>query len=518
VQIPRSVSVAALALTLLGAGVGAAQAAAPGSAPGSASSGSTAPATGPRVTSHPRPDAVTVPAHTLTHFSHLLHPGGRTANQTSTNWSGYATQNGTFTTVSSSWIEPSVSCTSSGIVAFWIGLDGWGSQTVEQDGTGVDCSSGSPQYFAWWETYPANAIQQYSDPVSPGDQLSSTVTAQGGGQYNMVLTDSTQGWTETNPVSASGSNASAEIIAEAVTSGSSVTPLPNFGQVTFTGNSIDNQSLSAAGAQAIDMTNGQGGPVIAKTGPLDGSGDFSVYFGSSVPGGNTVTVNSPGNQTGTVGGSANLQITGSDSGGASLSYSATGLPPGTSISGSGLISGTFSASGTYDVTVTAKDSTGATGTASFTWTVNGGGGDVVTVTNPGAQTSTVGGAVSLQIHATDSASGQTLSYSASGLPAGLSINARSGLISGTPSTAGGSTVTVTVRDGTGATGTTSFGWTVTGSGGGCGGLAAWSSGTAYAPGDQVSYGGHKWTSLWYSTGVQPGSPVAWDIWQDDGAC
>ena len=61
----------------------------------------------------------------------------------------------------------------------------------------------------------------------------------------------------------------------------------------------------------------------------------------------------------------------------------------------------------------------------------GGTGNTVTVTNPGSQSSTVGTAASLQVHATDSASGQTLTYSASGLPAGLSINSSSGLISGT---------------------------------------------------------------------------------------
>jgi endo-1,4-beta-xylanase len=95
--------------------------------------------------------------------------------------------------------------------------------------------------------------------------------------------------------------------------------------------------------------------------------------------------------------------------------------------------------------------------------------NTVTVTNPGTQTGTVGTAASVQVHATDSASGQTLSYSATGLPAGLAINATTGLISGTPTASGNNTVTVTVRDSTNATGTASFAWNISGGGGGGGG-------------------------------------------------
>lgn len=93
-------------------------------------------------------------------------------------------------------------------------------------------------------------------------------------------------------------------------------------------------------------------------------------------------------------------------------------------------------------------------------------GNTVTVTNPGAQTATVGTAKSLQITATDSAPGQTLTYSATGLPAGLTINPSTGLISGTPTTAQTTTSTVTATDTTGASGSATFAWTVGGGGGG----------------------------------------------------
>ena len=87
----------------------------------------------------------------------------------------------------------------------------------------------------------------------------------------------------------------------------------------------------------------------------------------------------------------------------------------------------------------------------------------VTVANPGNQTGTVGTAKSLQM----SASGGTTPYtwSATGLPAGESINSSTGLISGTPTTAATYSVTVTAKDSTGATGSASFSWTISTSGG-----------------------------------------------------
>ncbi|GGB43133.1 hypothetical protein GCM10011492_37590 [Flexivirga endophytica] len=87
----------------------------------------------------------------------------------------------------------------------------------------------------------------------------------------------------------------------------------------------------------------------------------------------------------------------------------------------------------------------------------------VTVNNPGSKSSPVNTAASLQL----AASGGTAPYtwSASGLPTGLSIS-NSGLISGTPTTAGTYTVKATATDSAGKSGTATFTWTITSSSGG----------------------------------------------------
>ena len=197
----------------------------------------------------------------------------------------------------------------------------------------------------------------------------------------------------------------------------------------------------------------------------------------------------PAAQSGVVGQQVSLQLVGSDpDAGQTLSWSASGLPAGLSINASsGLISGTIGSGATagspFTVTVTLTDNGSpllAT-SKSFTWTIgpaSGGGGGAnraPLLTAPAAQSGVVGQQVSLQLVGSDPDAGQTLSWSASGLPAGLSINASSGLISGTigsGATAGSPfTVTVTLTDnGSPLLATSkSFTWTIGPASGGGGG-------------------------------------------------
>ena len=98
-------------------------------------------------------------------------------------------------------------------------------------------------------------------------------------------------------------------------------------------------------------------------------GVFTTTGGTT--GANTVTVTNPGTQTATTGTAVSKQISATDSAaGQTLTFTATGLPAGLSISSAGLITGTPTTAGSSSVVVTAKDATGAAGTAAFGWTVN----------------------------------------------------------------------------------------------------------------------------------------------------
>lgn len=128
---------------------------------------------------------------------------------------------------------------------------------------------------------------------------------------------------------------------------------------------------------------------------------------------------------------------------------------GGNVTGAGIIADGDQAAGTSD-TITDINYDGVTLAP---------GADVVTVTNPGAQNSINGRAIStLAIQASSSKGDTIASYAAKGLPTGLSINASSGAITGTPTASGTFTVTVTATDNGGTTGSTSFSWTVSGPG------------------------------------------------------
>jgi hypothetical protein len=197
----------------------------------------------------------------------------------------------------------------------------------------------------------------------------------------------------------------------------------------------------------------------------EGTVGFTVFEWLINPstGTHTITVTAPPTQGGSVGTAVSLPVQASDSAtGQTLSFHATQLPPGLSIdSASGVISGIPTAMGYYhEVTVTAVDGTGSTGTAIFDWAVGAAGATGVLAVTPADQGNRVGDSPTWQILAADSNPAQTLSYAAAGLPPGLSIDPVAGTVSGSITTEGRYSVTITATDTTGAAATLRFSWNV----------------------------------------------------------
>ncbi len=214
----------------------------------------------------------------------------RVRHGTSTNWSGYAVVGaGPYQSVSASWTQPAVNCarTRNGYAAFWTGIDGDTTETVEQTGTEADCSAGTARYGAWYELFPKGSIP-IAEPVAPGDHLSASVTLVGKAlfglvsEFSLVLSDSTQEWSRT--VTAwirTPKLGSAEAIAEAPSSLLGVLPLSDFGTVGFSSFGANGSTVTAAtpGLEPLTMVT-KLGAVKAEPSALSAGGFSDTWFRS----------------------------------------------------------------------------------------------------------------------------------------------------------------------------------------------------------------------------------------------
>ncbi len=210
----------------------------------------------------------------VNHFAtHAGHP-----TDESTNWSGYAVTgaNGAFSSVSATWTQPAATCSTNKAqyASFWVGLDGFSSDSVEQTGTDSDCSKGKPQYYGWYEMFPAFPVN-FTNPVSPGDSMSASVTFSGTSTYTLVLKDTTKGWTQTITKNQAGlDRSSAEVITEAPSSGNKVLPLADFSAITYSSSTANGTSIGSQNPTQITMINSSGADKDS-TSAIGAGGGFS---------------------------------------------------------------------------------------------------------------------------------------------------------------------------------------------------------------------------------------------------
>jgi hypothetical protein len=197
---------------------------------------------------------------------------GTPTQDTSGSWSGYVSRSGPYSAVSGSWVVPTVTCATAApsYTLEWVGIDGWGNNTVEQDGTETDCINGVQVTRVWYEMWGDSALngglQLYapkSDIVAPGDEVTAGV-ALVSGTWEFLVTDSTAGWSFSasapSPTPAPALS-SVEAIVEAPREGCPATcttaALAKFSPVTFSNLSATSATGAGAfvGAFAVSMIN-----------------------------------------------------------------------------------------------------------------------------------------------------------------------------------------------------------------------------------------------------------------------
>src|SRR5438094_1475128 len=211
----------------------------------------------------------------------------------------------------------------------------------------------------------------------------------------------------------------------------------NFGATQLTPTTSSSTQLIVTVPASSVATAGSVSVTVVNPGGSGGTSNAQTFTINNPP---PPVISSTSTATGTVSVAFSYQIVASN---CPTSYNATGLPSGLSVNTStGLISGT-PAAGTdagspYSVTISATNP-GGTGSATLTLTINP---PTPVIQPPFQATGQVGVAFSYQITATNNPT----SYNATGLPAGLSVNTSTGLISGTPTTAGTYSVTISATN------------------------------------------------------------------------
>jgi hypothetical protein len=196
----------------------------------------------------------------------------------SDNWSGYAVTGGTFSTATATWIQNAGSCSSGDgetDMSPWVGIDGFSSSTVEQTGSSVDCDGSTPDYYAWYEMYPANVVI-INKTVKAGDSFTGTVTHTSGTSYTLALKDNTQGWTNSVTKKLSAADSSAEAVMEMAANS-----LTKFGTDPFTSFTVDGSPVgSFTGSQytIYQMEIQNGSTLCDSTSALSNNENFTTTW------------------------------------------------------------------------------------------------------------------------------------------------------------------------------------------------------------------------------------------------
>jgi hypothetical protein len=164
----------------------------------------------------------------------------------------------------------------------WVGIDGYGTPTVEQVGVEATCSEGSPTYQVWFESYPGPSTNLPGVVLHEGDVVYLEVELVAPAAVRYVATDRTTGATATTTEPSPGETGStAECVLEDPTfAGGSTVPLAQFDPVQFDACTVNRQGIGSLPHQRVVLTGLAGEIRATPTGLSPTSGFFVRSHGS----------------------------------------------------------------------------------------------------------------------------------------------------------------------------------------------------------------------------------------------
>jgi hypothetical protein len=208
-------------------------------------------------------------------------------SDTSSNWSGYVANGGTYTSVTGTWVVPQVGATTTGADATWVGIGGVTGTDLIQAGTQATVTGdGSVTYSAWTEILP-DFSRTTPLEVTAGDTVTVTITEQSSGVWLIVMVNNTTSDSYEKTLRYASSRSSAEWVQEAPSTSRGIVTLDDFGSVRFIAGSAvrDGRTLglSGLGATPVAMIN-RAGQAIALPSTLGADGSSFVVTRTSAPG------------------------------------------------------------------------------------------------------------------------------------------------------------------------------------------------------------------------------------------
>jgi Peptidase A4 family len=207
----------------------------------------------------------------------------------SQNWAGYAVTGGKFRKIRATFYVPIMNCAGvpDTFSSHWVGLDGFNSNTVEQEGIESDCIGGKQRIFAWREVFP-RAEQPFTTlKIRPGDSITATTTfLRSTHKFKLRVKNNTTGQHRTVRQRCAGAichRTSAEVISEAPTVNGQQSALAPYGAQAYSAIRITNGRGKSGGirnrhwtAFRIFQIGKNSGHLIAAPTPLHGPA-FAVY-------------------------------------------------------------------------------------------------------------------------------------------------------------------------------------------------------------------------------------------------